>query len=68
MTQKAKMTLVEQLQGKKTYIMAGLIGIVTVAKYLQWIDDETANTLLGLLGAGTVATVAAKVNRVEDKL
>ena len=55
----------ESLKGYKTYILAAIIGAATVAKALGYLDENTYNTLMGLLGAGTAATLAAKMNRTE---
>lgn len=51
------------LKGKKTYIIAGLIGVVTVAAALGYIGDETKITLIGLLGGGGLATLRAGVSK-----
>ena len=53
------------LQGYKSYIVAALTAAVTVAHMLGYIDDATYQTLLALLGAGAVGTVAAKINRLN---
>jgi len=58
----------ETLQGKRTYIIAALAAIVTLVKYLGYIDEDLFQMLLGLLGAGGVATMAAKVNRIDKKM
>ena len=55
--------IMEGLKGYKTYIMAAAIAATVLANKLGYLDDTTANTILGLLGAGAVATVGAKVNR-----
>lgn len=55
----------ESLKGYKTYILAAAIAAVVIAKQLGYIDEATANNLLTLLGAGTAATMAAKINRTE---
>lgn len=54
------------LQGYKTYIIAVLIGALTVAKALGYIDQVTYDTLVSLLGAGALGTVAAKINRINN--
>ena len=54
------------LQGYKTYLMAALIAVVSVAHTLGYLDDATQQTLLGLLGAGAAATLAAKINRTTS--
>jgi len=47
------------LQGYRTYIIAALIGLVTVGHQLGYIDSTTYQTLLGVLGAGGLATLRA---------
>jgi len=49
------------MNGHKTYIMAGLIGLATVAKTLGWIDNTVYEIVLGLLGAGGLAALRAGV-------
>lgn len=56
-----------KLVGYKTYIIAALTAGVTIAHAGGLIDDTVRDTLFGLLGAGGVATIAAKLNRVEHK-
>ena len=50
------------LKGKKTYILAVLLGLATVAHALNWIDSNTFFTLSGLLGAGGAATLRSAIN------
>lgn len=47
------------LQGYRTYIIAGLIGVATVLHQLGYIDSQTYQTVLGVLGAGGLATLRA---------
>ena len=51
------------LMGKKTYIIAVCIGIVAVLQYLNIIGPQTAATLVGILGAGGVATLRAAISK-----
>ena len=51
--------VVDFLKGKKSYIIAGLIGLVTALQFLGVIDNTMAVTLFGLLGGGSVATLRA---------
>lgn len=51
------------LKGKKTYFVAAGMAVVQVAHMLGYLDADTTGNLLKLLGAGGVATLAAKVNR-----
>lgn len=56
------------LKGKKTYIIAALMLIVQGLQMSGTITPELANELLKLLGMGAVATVAAKMNRVDKQV
>ena len=47
------------LQGYRTYIIAAMIGLVTVGHHLGYIDSITYQTLLGVLGAGGLVTLRA---------
>jgi uncharacterized membrane protein len=47
----------EFLQGKKTYIVAILIGVLSAVYSLGWIDQQAYQTLLGLLTGGGLATL-----------
>ena len=54
---------VKWLQGKKTYFVAAVLGIVVALQAAEIIYKPTADALFGILGATGVATVAAKFNR-----
>lgn len=56
------------LQGYKTYIFAALIAIITVLHSLGKLDDAIYNTLLALFSNGTVASLGAKINRLNNKV
>jgi len=56
------------LPGKKTYIIAIATAALVVAHTLGFIDETTYQSLLALLAAMGGATIAAKINRVEEKL
>ena len=51
------------MEGYKTYIMAGLIAAAVFAKYVGWINSQTFEILLSLLGAGGLAALRAGVNK-----
>jgi hypothetical protein len=53
----------EWLAGKKTYLVAASIALVTFAHSMVWVDDATYAALLGLLGAGGLATLRAGVTK-----
>lgn len=59
---------INSLKGKKTYIVAIAIGMLTTANTLGYIDDETFKMLLGLLNGVGLMTISAKINRVNTKL
>lgn len=56
------------LKGKKTYLVAFMMVIVNGLYYSGQIDKATHDMLMGLLGAGAVATVSAKINRMDDRI
>lgn len=56
------------LKGYKTYIVAILTAVITVLHSLGYIDDALYQTLLALLGAGAIGTVAAKINRIQGEI
>lgn len=45
------------LAGYKTYIVAFLVGVVTVMHQLGYIDADTYGVMLGFLGAGGLAAL-----------
>ena len=58
-------SIVELLKGKKTYIQAGAAAIVIGLFALGVVDKETATVVLGFLGAGSVASLGAKLDRAN---
>jgi len=51
------------LSGRKTYVVAAIAGLLTVAHSLGWIDSTSYSTLMGLFGAGGLAALRAGVNK-----
>lgn len=51
------------LSGKKTYLIAGGVALAAAAHALGWIDDVVYQAVLGLLGAGGLATLRAGVTK-----
>lgn len=47
------------LQGKRTYILTACGASVVALAWAGWIDIETANKILALLGFGAVAALRA---------
>lgn len=54
--------LIQKLKGKKTYIIAVVIGILTMLHSLGWIETTAYITLMGLLGGGGMATMRSGIN------
>ena len=57
------MKLFDWLSGKKTYLIAIAVALLTLAKQLQWIDDNSYLTLVGLLGAGGLTALRAGMKK-----
>ena len=57
------MSIINWLDGKKTYIVALCIGLVAVANYLHWMTPETVAVLYGLLGAGGLTATRASITK-----
>ena len=53
------------LPGYKTYFIAILTATITLLHKLGRIDDAMFKTLMALLGSGALATVSAKINRLQ---
>ena len=51
------------LAGKKTYLVALAMVLLSFAHSMDWIDDTTYQTLLGLLGGAGLATLRAGVTK-----
>jgi len=62
------MNIIQLLQGKKSYIISGLGAILGILHMMGKIDDGLYQSLLGLLGAGAVTTLAAKINRLDKSI
>ena len=55
------------IQGYKSYIVGVLTAAVTFAHIMGYIDDALYQSLLALLAAGGLSTVAAKINRLGKR-
>lgn len=55
--------ITEFLKGKKTNIQAALIGLVIALFAAGILEADIATAALGFLGAGTVASLGAKIDR-----
>lgn len=59
----ATMKVIAFLEGKKTYFVAALVAVVAVAEFMGWIDMQTATSILGILGAGGLASLRSAVKK-----
>ena len=55
--------LFDFLEGKKTYIVALLVGVTAVLEYFGVFEVEVVTTIYGLLGAGGLASLRAGVSK-----
>ena len=51
------------LDGKKTYVVAVLMGLATAAKTLGWLDETAFLALMGFLNATGLGTLRAGVQK-----
>jgi len=55
----------EILPGYKTYIVAALMGLLAVAKFLGYVDDATYAALIAALTGGGLAALRRGVEKSE---
>lgn len=55
------MAVLKFLRGKKTYILVGAAFVVAGLHLIGVIDEDSANTALGVLGLGSIATLRAGI-------
>lgn len=53
--------MLTSLQGKKTYLVALVAGLLAAAYQLEWIDKETMTAIGAFLGASGLATLRAAI-------
>jgi hypothetical protein len=53
----------KMLEGKKTYISAGLLALMTFARSMGWLDQQQFDLMLGLLGSMGLAALRAGVSK-----
>lgn len=51
------MKLLEFLKGKKTYLVALAVAVVTFCEAMGWVTHATSEVLYGVLGAGGLAAL-----------
>ena len=54
-----------KFEGYKTYIVALLVGLLAVAKFLGYVSPELYETLLGLLVGTGLYTLRSAVKKLE---
>lgn len=54
-----------ELNGRKTYIVAGVIAGATFAKIIGWITEEEYQAFVGFLGAIGLYTLRSAVRKLE---
>lgn len=57
--------LYEELEGKRTYLVAGIIAGATFAKLIGWITEEEYQAFVGFLGAIGLYTLRSAVRKLE---
>ncbi len=57
--------LLSFLDGKKTFLCALGVAVVTLCHQFGYLNSEVTNTLLMLLGAGSVASLRAAVAKMQ---
>jgi hypothetical protein len=53
----------EKFSGKKTYICAVLLGAATFAKAVGWLDDNSFQVVMSILGALGLAALRSGVQK-----
>lgn len=55
--------LLNLLEGKRTYIVAGVVAVVVFLHQAGFIDQQAYETLLGLFGAAGLATLRLSLKK-----
>lgn len=59
--------IIELLKGKKTYIVAGIAGLLMALNLLGYISQDTLKTLLELCGVGGLVTVRSAIASSKEE-
>ena len=57
--------LLKQVDGKKTYIIAGVCAAITFARVVGWISGEELEMLIGLFGSLGLITIRDAIRKLE---
>lgn len=60
--------LMNLVDGNKTYITAALVAVVVFLDQSDILPIEQTITLLGLIGAGSVAAIRHAISKLESKI
>jgi hypothetical protein len=60
--------VLEFLEGKKTYIVAGLVAVATVLQAFKVITTEQFEAVVGLLAAFGLYSVRSSISKIEERL
>ena len=58
--------ILDKLSGCKSYFIAALIGLISAAKFLGWIDEATFGVLFGLLTGGGLAALRSGIEKSQS--
>lgn len=58
--------LLQEIQGKKTYIVAACIALIVYCKIAGAIDGSTYETLMGLFGGAGLVTMRLGIQKAQD--
>jgi hypothetical protein len=53
----------KMLEGRKTYLTAGLLALAAFARGMEWLDQQHYELILGLLGSLGLAALRAGVSK-----
>ncbi len=57
--------IMDFLDGKKTYIVSGLVAALTLAQVFEWVTPEQFEAILGILAAFGLYAVRDAVRKVQ---
>jgi hypothetical protein len=60
--------ILDYLEGKKTYIVAGLVAVATVLQAFKVITQGQFEAVVGLLAAFGLYTVRSSLAKIEEKI
>lgn len=61
-------SILNMIDGYKSYLIAALVAVVIFLDLTDVLPLEQTITLLGLLGAGSIATIRHSIEKLENKI